>query len=472
MILAAIQPQMASVSAAVSSLGSRLDDQAAQMDVIKTSITTAPAAGPSQPELPPASDLPKFDPSNPWRSARYAPLVNGMLTVEGVGTRPVEDFETFPPNATFPFCYVRLHSDATVREDKVPKETVIYPRDRAQTCFMAETKGCVVNTKLQPDAGSLTMFLTSDTTPNPFSTKVFEAVLKQVKEKDSKGSALKEEERTSLLFPNDSDIWKDVHRTFTVGKLASDCASAQFHEDLPKLSEALITKEYEARTRLSRNLHTFTLLEFSLFKHPELEFLKVIAKSMVATIRHDLADFVLARRACRKHIFVHATIRHEPTKLIDGSVWGETLFPTALVLETIQEAAKACQNLRQRWGLSFKRKYQEGSGPQPKSTQKKKSKTPSKFRIPKLPQQQVVVPMSATGQPIQLPPGVQCVMTPQQSPAYNPSFQDRGQYRARGFNSQSRGRRGGGNQARGRGQNRGRGGQNKNSGTGQPSNQS
>ena len=250
----------------------------------------------------------------------HAILRDGMLTVEGFGTRPVSDFETFPQGQAIPYCWVRLHQAATVREDKVPKETVIFPRDRAQSCFMAETKGLVVNTQETPASGSLVMFLTPESMPTPFATKTLEYALKQAKGQDKRGPAMKEEDRTSLLLPNDSDIWKGVHRTFSVGKLSADCASAQFRETLPKLSKEQLQKEYEVRTRLERTLHTFTLLEFSMMKDPQVDFLKVIAKSMVTSLHYDLSEFILIRRRLRQHVFKAATIRHEPQRLIDGNI--------------------------------------------------------------------------------------------------------------------------------------------------------
>ena len=80
----------------------------------------------------------------------------------------------------------------------------------------------------------------------------------------------------------------------------------------------------------------------------------------------------------------NATIRHEPTELIDGSIWGEILFPPAFVSETVQEAAKAYQNLKLRRGLQYKRKHQEGFGPQPKQSKYGKQKGKPSYKIHKL----------------------------------------------------------------------------------------
>ena len=111
--------------------------------------------------MPPVSSLPAFDPWNPWRSALCAPFVDGHLTIEGLGTRPLSDFERFPPDGALPNCYVRLSDSASVREDKVPKETVIFPKTIAQNCLMASMKkaGCL-NSKVTPKGSDLTMFTT------------------------------------------------------------------------------------------------------------------------------------------------------------------------------------------------------------------------------------------------------------------------------------------------------------------------
>ncbi|XP_064087966.1 uncharacterized protein LOC135202485 isoform X1 [Macrobrachium nipponense] len=87
--------------------------------------------------VPDASKLPPFDKENPWRLALHAPFLEGKLTIEGCGTRPIEDFEMFPPGLQFPFPgYVRLAQHALVRVDKIPKETVIFPREQSQNIWV------------------------------------------------------------------------------------------------------------------------------------------------------------------------------------------------------------------------------------------------------------------------------------------------------------------------------------------------
>ena len=76
-----------------------------------------------------------------------------------------------------------MSDTASVRDDKVPKETVLFPRERAQRVLMQElNRTKCVNTKLLPHKGGLTMFTTSQDVPNPFSTKVLEAVTKALEE--------------------------------------------------------------------------------------------------------------------------------------------------------------------------------------------------------------------------------------------------------------------------------------------------
>ena len=155
--------------------------------------------------MPSASSLPPYDESNPWRSALRAPCQNNMLTIEGIGTRPMSDFEVFPPNGVFPHVYVRLSQSASIREDKVPKETVLFPVNKAQGLLMQLLKkGKCDNTKMLPFKGNLTIFTTPSDLPNPFATKMLEAAEQAFKD-DKEGAALKEEDLTSLLFPADSE---------------------------------------------------------------------------------------------------------------------------------------------------------------------------------------------------------------------------------------------------------------------------
>ena len=101
--------------------------------------------------------------------------------------------------------YIRLNELASVREDKVPKETVLFPLNKAQGVLIQTLKSAnCENSKMLPFKGSLTMFTTPGELPNPFATKVLEAVLSTALE-DKPVPTLKEEDFTSLLFPGDSE---------------------------------------------------------------------------------------------------------------------------------------------------------------------------------------------------------------------------------------------------------------------------
>ena len=131
------------------------------------------------------------------------------------------------------------------------------------------------------------MFTTPQDMPNPFSSKVLEAVLQALLD-DKPSPSLREEEFTSFLFPADSEAWVDVASTFSAGRLSADCSSQQFNESLPKLPDSLIAKEFEARSRLARSLHSFALAEYMMPKDYQNELLKVLVKPMVCSLRHDL----------------------------------------------------------------------------------------------------------------------------------------------------------------------------------------
>ena len=190
---------------------------------------------------------------------------------------------------------------------------------------------------------------------------------------------------------------------------------------------------------------------------------------MVTSLKQDLFDFAIARRACRPHVFKQATIRHEPRKLIDGSLWGPNLFPAALVQAAIDAAAAANQSLRSRWNLSYKRRFQENvgastkAGKKPKGTSQARGGGTAQYRIPKRtpPQQQQQQPQYAVLQPVpstsrasQGQPLI--VLQPSQSPAFHAPYEQASSFPGfqqprGGGGSQRRGRGRGNSQARGRG---------------------
>ena len=168
--------------------------------------------------------------------------------------------------------------------------------------------------------------------------------------------------------------------------------------------------------------------------------MRVIVKSMAASLRFDAFAFGEARRKCRKHVLQNARIRHEPAKLINGPIFGENLFPNHLVQEAIEAASRANQSLRTRWDLPLKRKYTEGQGPQPKNRDTQWSKRPP-FKVPKVQQAapQVIPVSAATPGPSQYV----LVPSPAQSPAQNQTYERQATFRPPGFSYQHHGRRSG-----------------------------
>ena len=178
------------------------------------------------------------------------------------------------------------------------------------------------------------------------------------------------------------------------------------------------------------------------------DLLKVLVKSMVTTLKNDLVDFMQARRACQKHVFLSAEIRHEPTRLINRSIWGVNLFPTPLVREAIDNASKSNLSLRRRWGMQEKRKFSEGSGPQPKNKRQKKGS----FCAPQSQQPlfQMTLPVSSASPQGQGSRQQQFMIVPSsQSPAFNPAYESQNvSFRVAGFIPHRGGR---GRAGRGRG---------------------
>ncbi|XP_064116855.1 uncharacterized protein LOC135222646 [Macrobrachium nipponense] len=402
--------------------------------------------------VPDASKLPPFENSNPWRLALHAPFSEGRLTIEGCGTRPVEDYEFFPPGLQFPFPgYARLAEEALVRVDKVPEETVIYPRDQAQSAWVRIlTEWECVNTELMPHNGCYTMFVAPDNIPTPCTSKIAELTL-QAGMENKPMPQLKETEATSLLFPRDLECWVGAPATFTVGKLNRDCAMTQFGELLPRIPDTMLKAEFEARCRLSRSINSVTTAELTASVFAEEPLFRVLTKSMLQAYQSDLYDFIVARRACRKHVFANASIRHEPNKLINASIWGANIFPEDMVNSVLSEAARANQNLRDRWGLNLKRNF-EAPGPHAKRRRRPRQYKSSQTSQPQavvqaVPVSQISKPSTSKAQPQQQFDLLQSQPTQQPSssaalvtsPAFNASFKTQGAFR--GYNRHARGSR-------------------------------
>ncbi|XP_064089448.1 uncharacterized protein LOC135203593 isoform X1 [Macrobrachium nipponense] len=321
-----------------------------------------PVAGTGLAQLPAYDTLPAFSMSNPWRVAAYAPFKDGMISIPECGTRRIEDFEFHPTGLTTPFMgYARLTETALNREDKIPRETVLYSRDQAQREWVhcLEDWDCS-NTRLQAFKSPFTIYVTEEESPLPFTTKLMKTTM-QAAMKDEPLPQLKEADPTSPLFPAFGDLWENLPATFTVGKLKPDCAMEQLGEKLPRLPDNLIQAEFDARTRLGRTLNSLVITEEAALTYASEPLFKILAKSQMQTVQADAYDFIVARRNCRKHVLQEATIRHEPNRLLASNIWGADLFPESSVNEVHHEASRLNQSLRARWGISAKRKQENPS---------------------------------------------------------------------------------------------------------------
>ncbi|XP_066976430.1 uncharacterized protein [Macrobrachium rosenbergii] len=232
----------------------KISEKFATYDSVLEGLARQPKAEP-QYSIPDTADLPPFDVGNPWRFALRAIQHDGKLTLDGLGTRRLEELEFFPPDLLPPYPgFVRLTEEAWIRSDKVPRETVIIPRDQAQSALLRTlTEWQAVNTKLTPFKGNFTMFTLGEDLPTPCLDKIALATTRACLD-GNPFPQLRETDPTSLVFPGSNEFWVDAPSTFTVGKLDPLCASTQFSEQLPKLPESLLKAEFETRTKLARSL--------------------------------------------------------------------------------------------------------------------------------------------------------------------------------------------------------------------------
>ena len=249
------------------------------------------------------------------------------------------------------------------------KETLLFPHDSAQGSYrrFLRAQQCT-SQKVGISSKKTSMYKAPDSMVFPFASKAFMSV-KQALREDKPLPHLKEYEAVSLLAPNESEDWKACADTFVPGKLEPEIAQRQFSEDVPSLPQHLIKAEFEARNRLAQALSTQSMCEFGIHMEPNSEMLKLLAKQHLFQFSEALHAFGTARRACRKHIFQHATVRHEPDRLINSSIWGDQLFPAPLVAEVRDRAATADKSLLAKWGMrktDRKRSRSSSSTPQSK----------------------------------------------------------------------------------------------------------
>ena len=375
----------------------------------------APQPTPGTSAIP---DVPEMSPKNPWRHATTVPRRQGHYFLgDAAGWRPVEDLEFFPNFDQYPNCFLRLKDSASIRDDSIPKETILYEFQRAQDFIVAAAKKAKFsNSGLTAFDRRKATFVAPKELAFPFATKVMVSQIKAY-EQGKEPPTLEEFRSTSLMLPNDSDVWKSVEQTFTVEKLDKDIASQQFKENLPILANHLVVAEAEAKKRLARELSNQTLLETSVSQYADIEVFKVLAKSHSATLHDALDSFYKARRACRKHIFTRCKVTHEPNKLLGSSIWGKHLFPEEAVKEVLARAASENKSLAEKWGLqhaSQKRRFPPKAG--------------QAFKKPKAP---LFLDLAQQG------PSTSTQAVAAQSPATNP------RYEAQGASHSFRGGRGG-----------------------------
>ena len=442
------------IAAAVSSIGTTIQQieearmaQAREFEARLYSMAQSQVASSSSGSVPfiPSSDGLPHDPANPWRYAMLAPREVDLISFEGLGTRPLSDFEFAPDRAAYPNCFMRLTEAASVRTDKIPKETVILPREKVQSTLLGlfSHTSCE-NTRVTPPGDQFTTFQTSPAVPNPLTSKLLEAAYKAVEE-GKPCPTLRELEQPSLLLPADNAAWSEVAQTFSVGKLLATNATEHFKEELPRIPNHLLKKEHDARERLKRSLSLSSTLELIMSVHPAEDLWKVVLKQSLPNLLKDLYDFMSARKECRQHVVEGATLGYEPNKLVNGTFFGQHLFPSVLAQEAIEGAVRAGQTLKTRWGLSakrtasgqgfFKNKKKRGFGQQQQQQQQHFQSAASRAPLPSTSSLQVLVPAATMGLPASSAP-VQCELVPsprQDQASHQRSFPSTsGQHRGRG----------------------------------------
>ena len=276
-----------------------LDSLQATLASLVADIANIKSAMHSQgPPMIPPSALTDIDPHNPWRSALHAHCSNGILYTENLGPRPISELVFFPSLKDYPNCYYRLSPEAMSKEDRAQKESVILQPNSAQKILTRDFKRAeATNTGTQPFKSTYNSFVLPPSANCPFLLKGYQAVEKALLA-NKPCPTLEEIKPLSCLYPGDTSVFPDIHRTFLPGKLVNDCVSTLFKEDLPKLPETLLKAEFEARVRLAASLNLQTLLEAGpgLYEHGE--YFQVLAKLHLQTFIQDLHAFGAARRAC------------------------------------------------------------------------------------------------------------------------------------------------------------------------------
>ena len=436
---------LSTLSEAVASAFAEIKELRMSREKPGSAVDTANTPGTSAGNL----EFPDWTAKNPWRHALRMPFREDKIFIgEGMGTRLFSELEFFPSREAFPDCFIRLKDESSIRDDNIPKETIILDFQKAQDFVVSISKALSFSNSGQTafDKRKAT-FVASEGQAFPFASKALMACLKAF-EQNKEPPQLEECKPTSILVPNDSVEWKGVHRTFITEKLDKDVASQQFNERLPTLPAQLLSTEAESKKKLATILTQQCLLESLMAQCNGNESYKVLSKLHLSTLYDALANFIRARRACRQHIFNSCRIPHEPRKLINSCIWGEHLFPDDVVKAVIERAATENKSLLDKWGL--------------KTFQGKRKFFPSgDFYHTKKPRQSPPVAPAPPAPPAPQAPAATS------SPATNPRYEAQGQsqsfrqpYRPRGGYRGGRGGKSGGASGRGKGRrNRNKGGQ-------------
>ena len=157
------------------------------------------------------------DPAAPWLPAAFHPHTQTTVTFAQYGKRAIEDFDMWPEDAVFPFCYLRLKEEFACKPDRVPKVMVLIPQKEAQEFLkvLFTEAGCV-NTKVAVNRSSYSMFTTPDPKFCSVISKLMEAVSTALSA-EVPVPQLNETDPTSAPFPGADQLWIDVALNLSVG---------------------------------------------------------------------------------------------------------------------------------------------------------------------------------------------------------------------------------------------------------------
>ena len=114
-------------------------------------------------------------------------------------------------------------------------------------------------------------------------------------------------------------------------------------------------------------------------KRDDYDALRLIVKTHSLAFAKALFCFGEARRICRKLVFASPTVKHDPERLINSSIWSESLFPEAIIKEIKDNAEKADKSLMSKWGMPAFEIKRKGQGKWDPRKRKRSSAQPMKI---------------------------------------------------------------------------------------------